>query len=147
MTPQPTAAARTTTATTGARTGGEAFDPSLTQEMAAARNSRTQLLSNELMVHLGWDQADLLWKAAETVAGKSAEVLLGWHHLLAMQPAEQEQTLAKVPWGCNLLIVLEEHERPLMARINAAIEEVDPDGVYLLVLKKEDEALFPALLF
>ena len=118
------------------------------KQLAPAKGG--QLLSNELkklMLHLGWDQVELLWEATETVAGKSAEVLLGWHHLLAMQPAEQEQTLAKVPWGCNLLIVLEEHERPLMARINAAIEEVDPDGVYLLVLKKEDEALFPALLF
>ena len=62
----------------------------------------------------------------------------------ALQPTVLTQTLAKVQRGCNLLIVPEEHETYQRARLNAAIREVDPDGLYLLILKKKDEALFPA---
>ena len=123
--------------------------------MAVVRLSQTQLaptrgaslLANEqmkLMLHLDWDRADLLWEAAETFPGKSTEVMLDWHHLLTMQPAMLRQTLAKVPNKANLLIVLEEHEVPLLAKLRPAVEEVDPEGLYLLIFKKGDEPLFPA---
>ena len=81
--------------------------------------------------HPLWDKADYLWEAAETFLGKKPEVMLDWHHLLAMQQTELQPTLAKVQEGSHLLLLLEEHEVQLLGRLLKAIEEVEPDGLFL----------------
>ena len=49
--------------------------------------------------------------------------------------------MATVQKGSHLLLVLEEHKVQLLGRLQKAIEEVDPDGLFLFVLKREDGPL------
>mmetsp|Transcript_26790 Transcript_26790/g.48140 ORF Transcript_26790/g.48140 Transcript_26790/m.48140 type:complete len:102 (-) Transcript_26790:81-386(-) len=61
-----------------------------------------------------------------------------------MDKTQLQQTLATVQRKKNLLIVLEEQEMPLLRKVVLAVEEMDPDGIFLLILKQEDGQLFPA---
>jgi len=135
--------------------GTGAFSPSLTQEVREVRESGEkllpasggELLQNEmkkLMLHLHWDAADYVWQASSTFSQLRPGVALDWHHLLAMGKTQLQQTLATAQRKKNLLIVLEEQEIPLLRKLVPAVEEMDPDGIFLLILKQEDEPLFPA---
>ena len=55
------------------------------------------------MLPPGWDKTDYLWETAETFSGKKLEVILYWHHLLAMQQPQLLQTMARVQRGSSLL--------------------------------------------
>ena len=66
--------------------GGGGGEPSLSQDVAAVRTSQQQLAPTKgqrllrdeiqkLILHLGWDTADYLSEATETLPGKSPEVM------------------------------------------------------------------------